>query len=265
MINIRASLLAVFILLITTPAGADTPAQPPVVRGCASDEERWAASGCGAEEGMWDRGSTAIKSAEREIRAAREAMGGVDPSWDYALKHHQDLITREEARITKARAHLAVVEPQLARCRAYVLRTSDERANHLTAFRSDVKNWQVLYSARMCWFREERTTAIDAIREEHKYARAGGVLNLRLLHEQQSDVAHADVGLAAARKGLVLTRRPPLACSNKIVAALQGCLRSVAHAYVGHDYGPLTTDGVCTVETNPCRLPPLADYAALEE
>ena len=260
MINTRAGILAVLIFLTTTPVEADAPTKPP---GCASAEERWAAGGCRVEEDTLERGSVTIKGAEREIRAAREAMGGVDPSWDYALKHYRDLITQEEARILRARTQMATVEAQLAQCRAYVLRLSNERAARMATLRSDMKNWQVLYSAKMCWFQEERTTALDAIRQEHKYARVGGALNLRLLHEQQVDVARADAGLALARKGLGLARRQPLACSNKIVKALRDCLfREDDRPVEWTGFGSVPT---CAVETNPCRLPPLSDYAALEE
>lgn len=263
MVNIRASLLAVFVLFAATPVRADAPTKPPVVRGCASAEERWAAGGCRVEEDTLERGSSVIKSAEHEIRAAREAVGGVDPSQDYALSHYQDLIARAEARISKARTQMAVVEPQLVQCRAHVARLNNERTTHMAAFRSDMGNWQVLYSAKMCWFQEGRTTALDAIRQEHKYARMGGALNLRLLYEQQVDVARADAGLVLARKGLGLAKRPPLMCSNKIVKALRDCLFQEDDRPVEWTgFGSVPT---CAVETDPCRLPPLSDYIALEE
>jgi hypothetical protein len=145
----------------------------------------------------------------------------------------------------------------------------------VAALRADPKAWQVLHSARLCWYQGSRSEALGVIAKERKYARVGGVVDMRIIHDAQDALRRDDEGIAAERKELARLRAKPLVCGDQTVAALSQCL-DLTGGFVPE---PVPTemclprsDGSCApykskdpprVETNPCKLPPLVDYLAL--
>lgn len=150
---------------------------------------------------------------------------------------------------------------------------------------------QVYYSASLCWYQQDRRASLIEIARERKYAKMGGVIDLRNLHEQQEAVSRADRGSAAAKAALRKLRLAPLPCSEPLVGALARCLESrLSEGPVGYtpDYSGLeggvslprvkvTKNGVKATETplrpdatpvdvpvNPCHNPPLSTLLELE-
>lgn len=146
------------------------------------------------------------------------------------------------------------------------------------SLRADPKAWQVLRSARLCWYQRSRAEVLGVIAKERKYSRVGGVVDLRLLHDAQDALRRDDEGIATERREFGRLKLRPLPCGDQAVSSLSQCL-DLTGGFVP-DNSALEggvclprSDGSCAppnpkaqarVETNPCKLSPLIDYLALE-
>jgi len=91
-------------------------------------------------------------------------------------------------------------------------------------------------SARRCYHSLVRAEAIKEIQTEKRYAKLGGVVDMRKLHDLQTFVRTQDEGIANADGALARWKLKPSSCSGKLVSEITRCLR-VAREQADDDAG----------------------------
>lgn len=246
--------VVVLALLVAVPALADEPADS-----------------CDRAKRQAERLPALIQAHELEATRAAEALRGVDPTWAPTVAGYRRTIATAEARAAAARQKLEELPPVLQRCQE----VQDQAAARLASLRTAPENWQVLRSARLCWYQRSRAEVLAVIAQERRGARIGGVVDLHLLHDAQDAVRRDEDGIATERRELARLRLRPLPCGEQTVSGLAQCLdltggfvpepppTGVCLPASDGSCAPLSPKAPPRVETNPCLLPPIVDYLAL--
>jgi len=129
-------------------------------------------------------------------------------------------LVREEARMRVLLVTLAVL------CGAAA--SGDERftvaevVQHLLL--KSKQSHQVAWSAYVCGWQMQRAAALKEIATEHKYARIGGAVDLRAIHDLQDSVRECDEAIESGRDELRALKVALLPCSTKPVRRIGLCV-----------------------------------------
>lgn len=80
------------------------------------------------------------------------------------------------------------------------------------------------WSTVRCYWLADRSSSLRDIETGRKYARLGGVIDLRKTYWLQEAVRRADEHVAAAEAALRDLSSPPTECSDEFVSMLTGCV-----------------------------------------
>lgn len=81
----------------------------------------------------------------------------------------------------------------------------------------------LVLSARICLRQVERAAALEAIREERRYSRIGGAINLGLIWRQQAAIKFYDAVIAKSRQAARRERLALVSCRAPQIRELLAC------------------------------------------
>lgn len=81
----------------------------------------------------------------------------------------------------------------------------------------------LVLSARICLRQAERVAALEAIREERRYSKIGGVVNLGLIWRQQAAIKFYDAVVARSRQAARRERLVLISCRAPQVQEVLAC------------------------------------------
>lgn len=91
----------------------------------------------------------------------------------------------------------------------------------------DPASQRAALSASLCWYQNDRKESFAAIAKERKYARIGGVVDVKALHDWQDDIRRDDDGIKLITGRLRGLKARALPCDEPSVSALTECLSPV--------------------------------------
>lgn len=179
----------------------------------------------------------ALASARRQVEEA-----------EMEQRRSASLVARYERGVSeceeneRAKAERSELERQR---RAEAAREKQEQDALIQQRLRDPRYMRPVLSALVCKQLAVRKEALDFIAKKRKYARIGGAINLKEIHEAQEDIEGADDKLAELRTQARTMKLALQPCGDRLVTGLVICLNDD--------------------EPDTCKSPPLSDFLDLVE